>query len=53
MALIQISQISFRSEVWGVKWRHFYNKIVNNGDIVSDMELVFRQLITHDKMELV
>ena len=29
MALIQVSQISFASEVCGVKLRHFYIKIVN------------------------
>ena len=29
MALIQVSQISFESEVCGVKWRHFYEKIIN------------------------
>ena len=27
MALIQASQISFESEVCGVRWRHYYNKI--------------------------
>ena len=29
MALIQVSQISFESEVCGVKWQHFYDKVVN------------------------
>ena len=29
MALIQVSQISFESEVCGVKRRYFYNKSVN------------------------
>ena len=28
-ALIQISEISFASEVCGIRWRHFYDKIVN------------------------
>ena len=29
MTSIQVSQISFESEICGVKWRHFYDKIVN------------------------
>ena len=53
MAIIQVSQISFENEVCGEKWRHFYNKVVNRKDIVTDMELIFDQLITHDKMKLV
>ena len=53
MALTQDSQISFGSKVCRVKWRHFYNEIVNRKDIVTDMELIFGQLITHDKMKLV
>ena len=53
MVLIQVSQMSFESEVCGVKWRHFYNKIANKYDIVTDMELIFGQLISLDKMKLV
>ena len=34
-----------------VKWRQFYNKIVNK--YRSDMELIFSQLTTHDKTKLV
>ena len=51
MALIQVSQISFENEVF--KWQHFYNKIVNKQDIITDMGLIFGQLIMHDKMKLV
>ena len=29
MALIQVSQISLESEVCGVKWQHFDDKVVN------------------------
>ena len=29
MALIQVSQTSSDNEVCQVKWKHFYNKIVN------------------------
>ena len=53
MAFIRIFQISFESEVCGVKWRHFYNKIVNKSGIVIDNELIFGWLITSDKMKLV
>ena len=53
MALIQVSQILFETEVCGVKWQHFYNKIVNKEDIVADMEAILGKLITHDKMKLV
>ena len=53
MAFVQVCQISFESEVYGVKWRNFYHKIVNKQDIVTDMELIFGQLITHGKMKLV
>ena len=53
MTLIQVSQIPFKSKVCGVKWWHFYKKVVNNEDIVTDMELIFGQLITHDKKKLV
>ena len=52
MTLIQVPQISFESEVCGLKWRHVYNKTVNIYDIVTDMELIFGQLITHDNMTL-
>ena len=34
MVLTQISQILFESEVCGVKWQHFHNKIVNNFKIL-------------------
>ena len=53
MALIHVSQISFESKICGVKWRHFYNKIINEYVIMTDMELIFGQLITHDKRNLV
>ena len=53
MTLIQVSQILCENEVCGVKWRHFHNKIVNKYAIVTDMELIFGQLITHDKIKLV
>ena len=53
MALILVSQISYESELCGVKCQHFYNKIVNEFYIITDMELIFGMLITHDKMELV
>ena len=53
MAFIQVSQISFESEVCGVKWRHFYDKIVYKWDIVADMELTCGKLINRDKMKLV
>ena len=53
MAVFQAFQISFESEVCGVKWRQFNNKIVNKYNIVTGMELIFGQLITHDKMKLV
>ena len=33
----QISQILFESEVCGVKWQHFHNKIVNNVTILSQI----------------
>ena len=29
MALIQVYQLPFESEVCGIKWWHFYNKIIN------------------------
>ena len=32
-SLLEISQILFESEVCGVKWQHFHNKIVNNFEI--------------------
>ena len=51
MALDQVYQISFKNEVCAVKLRHFYNKIVNESDIVEDMKLLFGQLITLDKMK--
>ena len=35
MASVQVSQILFESEVFGVKWLHFYNKIVKK-DIVTN-----------------
>ena len=53
MALILVSQISFESEVCGIKWQHFYHKIANKEGIVTDIELIFDQLITHNKMKLV
>ena len=53
MALIQVSQISFESEVCVVKWRNFHSKTVNEWYISTDMKLIFGQLITHDKMKLV
>ena len=49
MALIQVSQISFESEVCGING----GKIVNKYDIIADVELMFGQFITHDKMNLV
>ena len=36
-----------------MKWRHFYNKIVNKLDNVTDMGLIFGQLIAHNKVKLV
>ena len=50
MDLIQVPQISFQTKICGVKWRHFYNNIAKK-DIVTDMELIFGQLIAHDKNE--
>ena len=29
MALIRVTEISFEMEMCGVKWQHFYDKIVN------------------------
>ena len=48
IALIQVCQISCENEVCAVKWRNFYNKV-----IVTDMELIFCQLISDDKVKLV
>ena len=50
MALIQTS---LESGICGVKWRHFYNKIVNKESIVADIELIFGQLITHDESSVI
>ena len=50
MALINVFQISFKSEICEVKWGHFYNDIVNEKNIVTDIELIFGQLMTHDKI---
>ena len=52
MALIQVSEMSFESDVCGVKRRHFYNQIENKSNIVTDMELIFVQFITYDTMKL-
>ena len=49
VAHILVSQILFDNEIFGMKWCHFYNEIMNR----YRMELIFVQLITHDKMKLV
>ena len=46
VALIHVSQISFDNEVCGAKWRHFYNKIVNNSSIITDVRFKFGTLVT-------
>ena len=35
MVLIRVSQISSENEVCGVKWWHFYNKVVDKLGIVN------------------
>ena len=51
--LLSLINGPYSNGVCGVKWRHFYNKIENKQDIVTDIELIFGQLITDDKMKLV
>ena len=43
MTLVQVFQILFESEACGVKWRHFYNKVANNYDIATEMEIILGQ----------
>ena len=52
MALIQVSQISFESEVHGVKWRHVYDRIINKISL-QICSSYLAKLITHDEMKLV
>ena len=53
MALIQVCCISFaiENEVCGITWWHFHNNIAKKQNIVTDIELIFGQLVTHDKMK--
>ena len=53
MAYIQVSRILFENEVCWVKRRHVYNNLQSNKINVTNMELIFGQLVTHDKMKLV
>ena len=42
---VDVSQISFDNEVCRVKWRRFYNKIVNYQSIFKDIRFKFGTLI--------